>query len=70
MNSGDTEVHYNVSKEQFSMLPDYRQTLPGGKTYVVEFDRGGGHGKARYSVKDGAYAFTPTDRGWELYRQS
>ncbi len=69
LNLGDEEVHYNVNSDQFSMTPDYRQLLPGGSTWAVEFDRGGTHGKAKYGISNGTYAFTPTDTGWELYEQ-
>jgi hypothetical protein len=69
LNKGDKAVHYNVNSDQFSMTPDYTQALPGGSTWAVEFDRGGSHGKAKYGLTEGTYAFTPTDTGWELYEQ-
>ena len=69
LNEGDKEVHYNVNSDQFSMTPDYRQVLPGDDIWAVEFDRGGAHGKAKYGISNGTYAFTPTDAGWELYEQ-
>lgn len=69
LNKGETEVRYNVNSDQFSMTPDYRQVLPGDTTWAVEFDRGGEHGKAKYGISNGTYAFTPTETGWELYEQ-
>ena len=69
INKGEKEVHYNVNSDQFSMTPDYQQTLPGDDTWTVEFDRGGSNGTAKYGISNGTYAFTPTDSGWELYEQ-
>ena len=69
LNEGDKEVHYNVNSDQFSMPPDYTQALPGDDIWAVEFDRGGTHGKTKYGISNGTYAFTPTDTGWELYEQ-
>jgi hypothetical protein len=38
---------------------------------VIEFDRGGGAGRARYSMTDGTYTFKPTNGGyWGLFRES
>ena len=70
LNAGDQTVNYNVNSDQFSMAPDFRQALPGGQTWEIEFDRGGEHGKAKYGIADGTYAFTPSDNGWELFEQS
>jgi hypothetical protein len=69
VNLGEQTVNYNVNSDQFSMTPDYRQVLPGGQTWEVEFDRGGEHGKTKYGIADGTYGFTPTDDGWELFEQ-
>ncbi len=37
---------------------------------IVEFDRGGDFGTARYSLDEGVYEFKLTDQGWELYRKT
>ena len=37
--------------------------------YQIAFDRGENFGTARYTIYEGAYEFTPTEKGWELYRQ-
>jgi hypothetical protein len=37
---------------------------------VVEFDRGGGAGRARYSLTDGTYKFQPTNGYWDLFHES
>jgi hypothetical protein len=38
---------------------------------VIEFDRGGGMGRTRYSLTDGTYKFKPTNGGyWGLFQES
>jgi hypothetical protein len=37
--------------------------------YQISFDRGDNFGTATYTIYEGTYEFTPTDRGWELFRQ-
>lgn len=53
----------------YSMAPGQKQRLSAGKAWAVRFDRGGGAGEARYTIKPGTYAFGPSDRGWDLFRQ-
>jgi hypothetical protein len=61
-------IHYRVNDHPFSMEPNFRQTLPGGRTWVVAFDRGGSFGRARYTVSQGTYKFMLTDKGWDLFK--
>jgi hypothetical protein len=44
-------------------------TIPAGSPWIIEFDRGGGFGLAAYTLTPGTYHFTPSDLGWQLYRQ-
>jgi hypothetical protein len=37
---------------------------------IIEFDRGGMAGKARYNLVDGTYKFSPSSGAWELFRDS
>jgi hypothetical protein len=67
-NSG-TSINYNVNGNRYVAAPGTKQVLPEGYTWVVEYDRGGGMGPASYTVTPGTYYFTPTDHGWQLYRQ-
>jgi hypothetical protein len=52
------------------------QSLPAGyqveinRVSVIEFDRGGSAGRARYTLWDGTYKFLPTSGVWDLYRQA
>lgn len=69
-NAGQETVNYNVNQLPQNLPPRYEQTLATGSTWLIEFDRGGGNGLARYTLSDGYYEFRPTERGWELFRQS
>jgi hypothetical protein len=61
-----TTVHYRVGDESYTMDPGYSQVLPGD-SWLVDFHRGGSFGRKSYTVSSGAYVFTPTSQGWELY---
>lgn len=45
-------------------------TVQLNRVSVIEFDRGGGAGRARYSLTDGAYKFTSTNGYWDLFRDT
>ncbi len=61
-------VRYFVNGREYTMEPGMSQKIPSGD-WVVEFDRGGNFGMASYSMQDGTYYFTPSERGWELFHQ-
>jgi len=42
--------------------------LSGRMPREIRFDRGNGQDVARYKLAQGKYTFTPTKKGWELYR--
>ncbi|HEX4142920.1 MAG TPA: hypothetical protein VHY91_05160 [Pirellulales bacterium] len=62
-------VIYFVNGARYVMKPGMSQKLPAGVNWVVDFDRGGDYGHAAYTVADGTYYFTPSDHGWNLYRE-
>jgi hypothetical protein len=70
INAQDLAVNYNVNNNAYTMEPEYRQTLPGGRTWVVAFDRGGSFGEAKYGISQGTYKFALTDEGWNLFKHS
>lgn len=70
INGGNTPVNYNVDNKPFTMQPDYRQALPGGRSWLVEFDTAGSQGTVKKTVTEGTYKFTPTENGWELYKHT
>ena len=63
-------VEYIVSNQNYSMAPGYSQVLTEGQSWIITFDRGEGHGQARYTLWDGTYWFGSSDKGWELFRKS
>lgn len=67
-NRAEETINYNLNQQPFQMQKGYEQTLPTGTTWVVEFDRGGNFGMARYQLSEGTYYFTATEKGWELFR--
>jgi hypothetical protein len=46
------------------------RSFTGRSSRVVEFDRGGEFGAARYDLNAGDYEFVITDNGWDLRRRS
>jgi len=70
--SARSTINYNVNGNHYAAEPGMQQklhTLPNGKVWTIEFDRGEKFGRAIYSLAPGTYQFSPTDRGWELFRQ-
>jgi len=70
INAEDVAVNYNVNNNAYSMEPEFRQPLPGGRTWTVAFDKGGSFGQARYGISKGTYKFTLTDEGWNLFKHT
>jgi hypothetical protein len=62
-------VVYFVNGARYEMKPGMSQKLPAGTNWVVDFDRGGSLGHAAYTAADGTYCFTPSENGWNLYRE-
>jgi len=68
LNPEDDTIAYNLNGTRFDMQPGFSQKLTTRPSWVVEFDRGGSFGTARYTLTKGAYKFIATDRGWDLAR--
>ncbi len=65
-------VNYNINGNHYVAEAGMKQKLaplPNGRAWRIEFDRGEKFGPAAYSLSPGTYEFTPTDLGWQLYRQ-
>jgi hypothetical protein len=62
-------VNYNLNGTHYVMEPGMAQRLAADRTWVIEFDRGQGFGPAAYTLSPGTYHFTPSDLGWQLFRQ-
>jgi hypothetical protein len=59
-------VLYTLNGKEYDMKPGYKHSLPNRDSWLLEFDRGEGFGKAHYMVTAGTYKFASTDRGWDL----
>lgn len=69
-NMSDVALGFTIDGARtMKVEPGETQRLTEKGQFVVAFDRGEGEGQARYTVREGLYEFTPTDHGWELYRQ-
>jgi hypothetical protein len=60
-------VNYLLDGKPSTSEPGTSQTLGGQPSWLVEFDRGEVSGQARYTLTEGTYTFTVTEKGWELY---
>jgi hypothetical protein len=65
---GET-IRYVLNGEEYIMRPGTSQRLPSGRQWQIEYDRGANAGVADYTLADGTYVWTPTERGWQLYKQ-
>jgi hypothetical protein len=65
-------INYNINGNHYVAQPGMTQKLAlasNGRSWTIEYDRGGKYGHASYKLSPGTYNFTPTDLGWQLYRQ-
>jgi hypothetical protein len=63
-------VNYTLNDVRCTMAAGLQQKLPGERAWIIEFDRGGSFGTARYSLTPGKYAFAVTERGWDIFRRT
>ena len=63
-------MEYVVNNQNYSTPAGYNQTFSGTGSWLTQFNRGPGFGDGRYSLNEGTYYFTSTDKGWELYVRS
>lgn len=66
--SNGASISYLLDGHSYTMEPGYSQRLE--RSYLIEFDRGGDYGTARYTIADGTFEFTITDRGWDLRKKT
>jgi hypothetical protein len=63
-------VSYDLSGFAYTIEPGSIQTLTTRPSWVVTFDRGGSFGQASYTLTNGTFTFTPTEKGWDLIETS
>lgn len=68
-NSGNV-INYSLNGFQYAIRPGESQSLVNDRAWVIQFDRGGEFGSARYSLNPGSYEFTPSVNGWEIFHES
>jgi Ni/Co efflux regulator RcnB len=65
-----TPINYSLNGVRYTLRPGEWQSLVNDRSWVVQFDRGGEYGLARYGLTPGTYEFTATPQGWELLRDT
>ena len=63
-------VAFLVDSQQIELHDGQSHSLHGSGKRIVEFDRGGTFGTARYELSGGEYEFVVTSRGWDLVRKA
>jgi hypothetical protein len=63
-------VAFLVDSQQVELYDGQSHSLHGSGKRIVEFDRGGSFGTARYELSGGQYEFVVTSRGWDLVRRA
>ncbi len=63
--SGGT-ITYVVGAERYTLEPGYEQEHELDTPPIIEFDRGGSFGLARYTLQPVRYAFVVGGRGWDI----
>jgi hypothetical protein len=66
--SSRANLSYTLNGVAYTIQPGESQDLREDRAWVIEFNRGGSFGQARYGLQTGMYSFSVTDHGWELYR--
>jgi hypothetical protein len=62
-------VNYDLNGTHYVMEAGESQRLAADRNWVIEYDRGQGLGPLTYSLAPGTFFFTPSDMGWQLFRQ-
>lgn len=62
-------VNYNLNGTHYVMEAGMSQRLDNDRKWVVEYDRGQGLPPLAYTLSPGTFYFTPSDMGWQLFRQ-
>lgn len=55
-----------ASVHPYDLKPGFRQHLPASQPWLIEFDRGGKYGPAKYTLAEGIYDFKVGDKGWDM----
>lgn len=70
VNSRATVYFVADQSTEAELAPGETRVYTAQPVVVIEFDRGGDFGSARYRLTEGEHEFVPTDRGWDLVRRT
>lgn len=65
-----TTAQYSIAGREYHLEPGSVHAVSGDTARTIDFLRGRDLGRKQYTIEPGTYAFTGTDQGWEVYRQS
>ncbi|MEX2168360.1 MAG: hypothetical protein WD851_03545 [Pirellulales bacterium] len=64
-------INYLVAgRWEYTLEPGSTQHLINELHRQIEFNRGSSGGEASYTLDEGTYAFGPSDKGWDLFRET
>lgn len=63
-------VAFLVDSKDEELGEGQTRTFSGSGNRVIEFDRGGDRGTARYELSGGVYSFVVTGNGWDLVKET
>ena len=67
--ANQSSVRFIMRGETAELKPGYFLTIEVAQKTLIEFDRGGSFGSARYSLREGMYRFdVDNTKGWELFK--
>ncbi len=63
-------INYNINGNHYVSEPGMQQKVaaPDVRDWIIQYDPGERSRPASYSLSAGAYEFSPTDSGWQLYK--
>jgi hypothetical protein len=64
------QVAFLVDNKDEELSDGQTRTFSGNGNRVIEFDRGGDRGTARYELTGGVYSFVVTNNGWDLVKET
>jgi hypothetical protein len=63
-------VTFQLSGQPQMLEAGQELQFEASQAVMIEYDRGGGFGRVRYSLTGGVYEFKLTERGWQLFRRT
>ena len=67
LNETGFPINYVLGGSSYSLSTGNAHKYQLAQAAIIEFDRGGSFGLARYTLSPGQYAFSVSDKGWDLH---